>query len=97
MAREVQEIGLCTCPVCGSAKAKLRLSASLLAYVTCNVCNVQIFARSENSDSRLRALAIKAAPAPEAAPAPAPEVKPDPAPAPAPKPAEKRPSWGLAW
>ncbi len=91
MAREVQEIGLCTCPVCGSAKAKLRVSAAQLAYVTCNSCNTQVFARSDNSDSRLRALAIKAAPAP------APEVKPEPAPAPAPKPETKRPSWGLAW
>jgi hypothetical protein len=88
-------IGRCRCPVCQSDKASLRVSTRQLAYVLCNVCNLQAFARSDNSDSRLRALhladesAAAPAPAPEpvATPTPKPAAKPA-APVPAPAPAE---------
>jgi len=56
-------LGLGTCPLCGSAKAKFSFSdASQLAYLTCNACNLQVFARSDNSDARLRGLVHKSAP-----------------------------------
>ena len=95
-----RRIAACTCPVCSSRKAEIRLSAKLLAYIVCNACNFQGFARSEQSDRLLRERAIpdteatagqvgKPAPAAApAAPAPAPGAKP--APAPATKPA----AWG---
>lgn len=84
MAGRENEIGACKCPVCGSKTARLRVSAKSLAYVTCNTCNSQVFARSDRSDDALRALHVPdAAPAPVAAPA-APAAPPKPAPAPAP-------------
>jgi hypothetical protein len=104
MAADV--IGRCHCPVCASTRASLRLSAKGLAYVLCNSCNVQVFARSGQSDEKLRALLIEregAAPvAPEATPS-----KPEPvsqAKAPAavvpvkintPVPEPKRQGWGM--
>lgn len=77
MAGRENEIGACKCPVCSSKSARLRVSAKSLAYVTCNTCNSQVFARSDRSDEALRALHI-----PDAAPAPA--APPTPAPAPVP-------------
>lgn len=79
------EIGRCRCPVCDSTKARLRFSAKGLAYVNCDACNIQLFARSDNSDRLLRALHIpEAAPTPPVDPAPA---DPPPQKAPAKKPA----------
>lgn len=74
MAATENTIGRCTCPVCKSGRASLRVSAKQLAYITCNTCNFQGFARSDRSDELLRALHIKddAQPAPEAKPTPAP-------------------------
>lgn len=79
MTRE-NEIGHCRCPVCGHKRAALRFSGKKLAYVTCDSCNVQIFARSSNSDEKLRALHIMDLPdlpKPEPSPSP-PEPKPAP-------------------
>lgn len=85
-----EKIGPARCPLCGGTAA-VSLSKSGLTVLTGNCCNVQVFARSGNSDERIRALLIKAgAPSPEPAiqapPAPAPE----PAPSPAPPPPAKR-------
>jgi hypothetical protein len=98
-------IGRCRCPVCGGDKARLSLAKSLLVVLTCNGCNLQIFARSDRSDEKLRALLV-ADPAPAPAPAdpvretpPAPvrtESPPIQPPAPAVRPAAPtRPSWGF--
>lgn len=62
MAASEREIGRCTCPVCKSDRARLRVSAKQLAYVVCNTCNAQVFGRSDRSDEALRALHIKEAP-----------------------------------
>lgn len=91
MASEI--IGACKCPVCGSTKASLRLSAKQLSYVHCNTCHCQCFSRSDVSDTKMRGLLIlgEAKPEPEleqppiaAAPAPAPAAKP-------------KASWGMQW
>lgn len=97
MASEV--IGRCTCPVCRSDRARLTLARSMLSVLTCNSCNLQVFSRSDRSDSLLRGLLITepaaAAPAP-AEPAPPPKASPDPAPAPAPAAdAAPRRGWGF--
>lgn len=93
-------IGRCKCPVCSSTRASLRVSAKQLAYVVCNACNAQVFARSDTSDEKLRALLVSdpapgPAPAPEPAPAPTPAPTPAPAPAPAPVPEPARTGWGF--
>lgn len=98
MATAERTIGRCTCPVCSSQRASLRVSASGLAYVVCNACNLQAFARSDNSDTRLRALLIERAgqaPAPEPAGAPAAPADPPAQPAPAPGAVSDSPLWGL--
>lgn len=68
-ARE-NEIGRCTCPVCASDKARLRVSAKQLPYVVCDACHVQVFARSDVSDRLLRDRLIAE---PVAKPEPVPE------------------------
>ena len=90
MATEV--IGRCSCPVCGSDKASLRLSAKQLAYVHCNTCHFQGFARSDHSDGKLRALLIAEPIAPEPSSKPAGAIAPAPTPTPA---APKRAGWGF--
>lgn len=66
-----ERIGQGSCPVCGSPKARYTLSKKQLICVTCDACNVQVFARSDRSDQLLRQL-IKpdqvSEPAPPAAP-----------------------------
>lgn len=94
-----EQIGRCKCPVCGSTRASLRLSAKQLSYLTCNACNFQGFARSDASDEKLRALLVAeptpaAEPAPETAPTPEP-VRTNVAPAPEPVRTAERPSWGF--
>ncbi len=54
MAAPQNEIGACSCPICDSTRARLRFSSKGLAYVTCNACNSQAFARSDRSDELLR-------------------------------------------
>jgi pyruvate/2-oxoglutarate dehydrogenase complex dihydrolipoamide acyltransferase (E2) component len=100
-------IGHGVCPVCKSKGARVSLSKSGLAVLTCNACNAQLFTRSGRSDELVRAAIhtragepapAAAAPAP-AAPAPAaPAPAAAQAPAPAPAAAKPRPAWGLgAW
>ena len=102
-ARE-NEIGRCTCPVCKSTRARLRVSAKQLAYVTCDSCNAQVFSRSDRSDDALRALHIKDEPVPaQAGPASPPPVEPaaiNKAPTKAPNEPEaerRRDATGLGW
>lgn len=61
-------IGRCSCPVCESTRASLRVSTKRLAYVVCDACNSQTFARSDRSDDKLRARLIERAGAVAAAP-----------------------------
>lgn len=92
MAAEV--IGRCTCPVCGSAKASLRLSAKQLSYVHCNTCHFQGFARSDHSDGKLRSLLI--ADDEPAAPIAAPPVATAAAPVLVPAaPVKQKAAWGI--
>lgn len=79
-----EKLGLGRCPVCGGVHARVSLSKNQLAVMTCTDpgCGVQIFARGEGADEKLRDRIVTA---PAAEPAPAP-IKPA-APAPAPKPA----------
>ena len=88
MAAEI--IGRCTCPVCGSDKASLRLSAKQLSYLHCNSCHLQAFARSDHSDGKLRSLLIADAPSTPAVAIVVPATSPMPPPA-----APKRSGWGL--
>lgn len=83
-------IGHGACPVCGNKKARFTVSKKSLACMTCNACNIQIFARSDSSDEKLRGFIAEAAaqqvdpeqqPAPASTPAPAtpqPTTKPGP-------------------
>lgn len=87
-----RDIGRCKCPVCQSDRAHLRVSSKGLAYVVCNSCQAQVFARSDRSDELLRAM-HRPEPDPIGDPAPTPAPAPEPAP-PAPT-APPRPSWGL--
>lgn len=92
-ATRENEIGRCSCPVCKSTRARLRVSTKQLAYVTCDTCNAQVFARSDRSDEALRALHIndEQAPAQETAKQPAKQPEPvqqDKAPAATPVPAQ---------
>ena len=90
-------IGPARCPFC-RGRARLTLAKTGLPVLTCNACNVQAFARSDQSDRAFRDLLIDeaAAPAPvtSSAPAPAPAA-PAPTPTPAPPPAPRRMGWGL--
>lgn len=90
-------IGHGVCPVCTNTKARFTVSKKMLACMTCNACNIQIFARSDSSDEKLRAFIKPAAPAAEPTPAPAPAPAADlPAVEPV-KPETKKsgPSWGM--
>ena len=90
MSASEKTIGACTCPVCGSQKASLRVSSKGLSYVCCNTCNVQIFARSDNSDDRLRRLHIKALAVPADAVASVPVAETN-----APPPVKQKPTYGF--
>jgi hypothetical protein len=99
---EAVEVGHCRCPVCGSKKARLRVSAKSLAYIVCSACQMQCFARSDQSDERLRAMLVKDEPAPEPVPIQAPAAKPAADPVPTPPPIQQaakpsRPGWGMQW
>jgi hypothetical protein len=97
-----ERIGRARCPLCGTSRARLSLSRSGLACLTCDGCNLQVFARSSTSDELLRRQHLpgdgtEPAPAePNAAPAPRPAPRPAPAAAPRPEPAPAaRPGWGF--
>ena len=102
-AARANEIGRCRCPACESTRARLRVSAKQLAYVTCDTCNVQVFARSDRSDALLRALlVVEPAAAPISATPPAAQISapvpklPTVAPAARPSPATARSTtWGF--
>lgn len=84
------EIGKCKCPLCFSTKASLRVSAKQLAYIHCDTCHVQVFARSDRSDELARNLAIK-----EPEPAPAPVVVRATEPPPPPPTVKAWATWGV--
>lgn len=89
-----RQIGRGTCPVCDSDRARFSLSKKDLVCVTCDGCNIQIFARSATSDALLRRHIkhrAEEAPAPEAVPESTPQTPP---PAPAPEPSG---TFGLKW
>lgn len=88
-----EKIGRAKCPVCSSERARLSLSKAGLACLTCDHCNLQAFARSGNSDERLRALHVADKPATEPAPQPAAPPAPRKLEAPAPAPAAF--GWGI--
>lgn len=78
------DIGRCDCPACG-ADAAVRENKKGRAYVMCDECNYQGFARGVKSDAALRArikgqvaAAIEAGQVPQLK-APEPEAKPAPA------------------
>ena len=66
-------IGYARCPLCESDKARLSVSKSNLAVLTCNACIVQVFARSDRADDLLRARLVPVAP-PVASVSPAPTI-----------------------
>lgn len=91
MANEA--IGQIKCPCCSSKKARVSVGANGRCYVTCSACHVQMFCRSDYSDTLVRSNMTpveKARAAESAAPAP---VDPAPGEAIAPKvtAAERRP------
>jgi hypothetical protein len=90
VANEV--IGYAPCPLrCGSTRARVCLSQKKqLAYITCNACHCQVFARGDHSDRLIRdMIAERAEQSPPPAPPP-PVVDPAPGPAPAPQPVPAR-------
>lgn len=90
-----EQIGRCRCPVCKGDKARLTLAKSRLSVLTCNGCNLQVFARSDKSDELLRARLIPEGAPSTPAPEPVRETPPAPvrtAPAPINPPAPVRPA-----
>ena len=78
------EIGTCPCPVPGCGKTlKVAFSKNNLAVARRPGC-CQLFARSENSDQRIRAMVTEpiANPKPDPKPEPIDNPKPDPKPEP---------------
>lgn len=79
-----EKVGTATCPLCRKP-ARVSLMKTKLVCLTCNSCNMQLFARSDRSDELVRALIVPdAKPAAEAKPAeaaPAPAVQQETAPA----------------
>jgi len=89
-----KRIGSCTCPICSSRKAEVRVSAKQLAYLVCNACNFQGFARSEQSDRLMR---DRITPDSDAGPGPVPvpaAAAPVPGTKPVPVPATRPFTWG---
>jgi hypothetical protein len=76
MAKAARKVlGTCTCPNCGYDKAQVREDSRGFAYIKCDECDYQGFARSRRGDEKMRAkLAPASSPAP-AAGAAASEVK----------------------
>lgn len=70
-----EKVGPATCPLCRKT-ARVSLMKTQLVCLTCNSCNMQLFARSDRSDELVRALIIAEPPkADEAAPPAAPAVQ----------------------
>jgi len=87
-----EKIGDGRCPLCAGT-ARVSLSKSGLAVMTCNSCNMQLFCRSGRSDEIVRGL-LRPANAPEPVPAPSPSTQPA-APAVAPAAPAAAPSRGF--
>lgn len=87
-----QQIGRGRCPVCAFGRARFAVSAKQLACMTCDGCNLQIFARSDRSDDMLRKLIVPGLPVHEIEP-----KTPDPEPAPPipTVPPRERVGWGI--
>lgn len=101
-----EAIGRMKCPVCGSKRARVAVSAKGLCCVTCNACHMQLFCRSNYSDTlvrqsmtpedRVREIDAAAPKPPEPGPGmeiPAPDlsaVVPEQSPEPVPAPAPKK-------
>ncbi len=49
------DIGLIKCPICAMSGAHVRETEKHRAYILCEECNVQIFARGTESDKAIRA------------------------------------------
>lgn len=84
-------LGLIDCPVCRTGGQELREATTKRAYMNCDQCDCQVFARSKFSDAKLRALVP-----PKPAPATTTTAKQDPPtdakPAPKKQPATKQPA-----
>lgn len=75
-----EKLGLGRCPVCGGVHARVSLMKTGLVVMTCTDkdCGMQLFARGEGADEKLRDRIVTAAeaPAPAAPAAPKPAAKP---------------------
>lgn len=56
------DIGLIACPICGMSGAHVRETDKGRAYILCEECNVQIFARGAESDKSIRAAMVPMVP-----------------------------------
>lgn len=74
-----EKLGVGRCPICDADNARVSLSKSHYAVLTCSACNAQVFARGAKSDELLRDRIVLERPAPIA---PVEEVKVEPAPIP---------------
>jgi hypothetical protein len=99
MAASDKHIGKARCPLCGSDKATVGLSAKGWPYLIAPCCKAQVFARGHESDAIIRALLIESKPAaPASTPAPKPaavEARPVEATAPPPAPPKRPAGFGL--
>lgn len=67
-----ENLGQCDCPVCNMSGAYVRKTSKGKAYILCEECGCQIFARSPISDKKIRERAgITDAPPPQKPAAPA--------------------------
>lgn len=74
------DIGLILCPCCEFPGAHVRETVKKRAYIVCDECSSQTFARGAVSDASIRRRMIASAatpPAPSPAPSPAPAKKPE--------------------
>lgn len=88
-------VGYGPCPVCSHPGARYGLTIKGHVCGVCNACNVQILARSETSDLRLKAM-VRGQERPGSDP-PAPAPGPAPAPAPTPEPPAADPPRRRGW
>lgn len=61
MAASDKHIGRARCPLCGSDKATVGVSAKGWPYLVAPCCKAQVFARGHESDALIRALLIERA------------------------------------
>lgn len=77
MAKTVKFLGKCDCPVCKMSGASVRETVKGKAYILCDECMCQIFARGIKADQVMRGNITEHAPveAPKIAPPTGPVVK----------------------